>query len=972
LVTRSEFESAVKDALRHYTQADLLAGNALLHAQLLTRSSAGASTPQVLRALLAETANTLFAGERDQRLYRVLDLTYLNPAPKQEAAADRLGLSFSTYRRYLSAGVDRLIEWLWQQEQEALRMEGTPAQTAAPASAIEKTATPLQRTRLSIVILPFLNLSQDPSVDYLVDGIVDSLITDLSRALPGSFVISRSTAFTYKDRQVATRQVGEELGVRYVLEGSVRVEPNRVRVNVQLIEALTDEHLWAERFDKERKDILEVQDEIVARLSRSIGIEMVRTEAARESASNSGDAVDLILRARAQTNDIKRRENAARAVELFRQALEFEPDNVDALVGVAMMCTYQVLNLYRVDERDSLLEEAEGLLSRAAALAPDHTGVLKARALFLRARGRFADAVAATSTVIDRNPGEPFSYKEIGLNKLYLGETQEAAEWFRRADAIAPRDPDRWMWLQGLGRALMQLGQDAEAVDVLSQAMDSNPSYLRGKAWLAAAEALAGDVERAGLHLADYIALEPQMTVRRFAAERSSVPLDAVSLAYRRESERILEGLRHAGMPEEIAGGPVHTPEIGTVRPEVSHNRPRNAGKGLSVPVSELIGREAELFEVTALVTKHRLVTLTGEGGIGKTHLGIEVARHLLSEFADGARVAELAPLSDPELVPVAVATALGLELAAGAMSPERVANALGGKQLMLVLDNCEHVIDAAARMAGALLHTNAAIRVLATSREPLRVEGEHLYRVPPLAVPAEGADEVEELLRHGAVRLFVTRARAADPRFSPDARTAAVAAAICRRLDGIPLAIELAAARGAALGMEDLASRLDDRFRLLTGGLRTALPRHQTLQATLDWSYELLSEPERVVLSRLAIFAGGFGLQAAGVVAASAEIAPSAVVDCVANLVTKSLVAADAGDAMEHHRLLETTRAYALEKLAESGELVAVGRRHAEYYRDLFERAAAEWETQPAAEWSAAYKPRVDNLRAARSKRSR
>jgi hypothetical protein len=211
-------------------------------------------------------------------------------------------------------------------------------------------------------------------------------------------------------------------------------------------------------------------------------------------------------------------------------------------------------------------------------------------------------------------------------------------------------------------------------------------------------------------------------------------------------------------------------------------------------------------------------------------------------------------------------------------MSAERVANALGGKQLMLLLDNCEHVIDAAARMAGALLHTNAAIRVLATSREPLRVEGEHLYRVPPLAVPAEGADDVDELLRHGAVQLFVTRARAADPHFLPDARTAAVAAAICRRLDGIPLAIELAAARGAALGIEDLALRLDDRFHLLTGGRRTALPRHQTLQATLDWSYELLSEPERVVLHRLAIFAGGFSLEAAGVVVASAEIVSSTV----------------------------------------------------------------------------------------------
>jgi TolB-like protein len=181
-------------------------------------------------------------------------------------------------------------------------------------------------------------------VDYLVDGIGDSLITDLSRALPGSFVISRSTAFTYKDRQVAIRQVGQELGVRYVLEGSVLAAAHRVRVNVQLIDALTDEHLWAERFDKERKDILEVQDEIVARLSRSVGIEMVRSEATRaSSSSNGGDAVDLVMRARAQANDIKQRENAAHAVELFRQALELDSDSVDALAGIAALCTYQVV-----------------------------------------------------------------------------------------------------------------------------------------------------------------------------------------------------------------------------------------------------------------------------------------------------------------------------------------------------------------------------------------------------------------------------------------------------------------------------------------------------------------------------------------------------------------------------------------------------------------------------------------------------
>jgi predicted ATPase/TolB-like protein/tetratricopeptide (TPR) repeat protein len=961
LLTRLDFESAVKDALRHYTQADLLAENALLRTRLLMRPERGAATPQALRTFVAETAKTLFAGERDQRLYRVLDLTYLNPAPKQEAAADRLGLSFSTYRRHLTAGVDRLTEWLWQQEQEALRLEPVAEQTPGPATAGEEPSAPPQRPRLSIVVLPFLNLSQDPSEDYLVDGIGDSLITDLSQALPGSFVISRSTAFTYKGRQVAIRQIGQELGVRYVLEGSVLADPHRVRVNVQLIDALTDEHLWAERFDKERKDVLGVQDEIVARLSRSVGLEMVRSEAARGSAS-SADAIDLVMRARALANDIKRRENAARAVELFRQALELDPDNVDALVGVASMSSYQVVNLYRLDERDALLDEAEVLLSRAMALAPDHTGVLKARSILLRARGRFADAIVATAAVIARSPGEPTAYKEMGLNKLYLGATEEAAEWFRRADAIAPRDPDRWTWLQGLGRALLQLGRDTEAVDVLSQAMDSNPSYLRGKAWLAAAGALAGDVERARLHLAEYAAVEPEMTVGRFAEERSSVPLEVTSPVYQQEIERILQGLRRAGMPDESDGPPSRSLRNETIRSEATRGRARD----LSQPVNELIGREAELSEVADLIRTHRLVTLIGEGGIGKTRLGLEVARHLLPEFADGAWVAELAPLSDPELVQVTVATALGLDLTAGAMSAERVANALIGKQLMLVLDNCEHVIDAAASMAGVVLHTNAAIRVLATSREPLRTEGECVYRVPPLAVPAEDTDNVEELLRHGAIRLFVARAHAADPRFSPDERIGAVAAAICRRLDGIPLAIELAAARGAALRIEEIASRLDDRFRLLTGGRRTALPRHQTLRATLDWSYQLLPQSERIVLHRLAIFARGFGLVAATAVASSTEITASNVIDCVTNLVTKSLVTRDVGDVPAQYRLLETTRAYVFEKLTESGEFDSVARRHADYYRDLFERAAVEWKTRPTAEWMADYARQIDNVRAA------
>jgi predicted ATPase/DNA-binding winged helix-turn-helix (wHTH) protein len=390
------------------------------------------------------------------------------------------------------------------------------------------------------------------------------------------------------------------------------------------------------------------------------------------------------------------------------------------------------------------------------------------------------------------------------------------------------------------------------------------------------------------------------------------------------------------------------------------------ASTNLPESVSELIGRDAALDEIRGLIAAHRLVTLSGAGGIGKTRLAIEVARFVLPSCADGVWVAELAPLSDPGLVPVTVATALGIEMWGGAASVERVANAFGPKHLMLVLDNCEHVVEAAAQMAEALLRATPTVRVIATSRDPLRVEGEWVFPVPPLAVPTEGSSDCEDSLRYGAVRLFVERALAATPYFSMDARAMATIAAICRRLDGIPLAIELAAARAVAFGVAELTSRLDDRFDLLTGGRRTALPRQRTLRATLDWSYDLLPEAERLVLRRLSIFAGAFTLEATGAVTASAEIASSAIVDCVANLVRKSLVTTDVGSPKARFRLLETTRAYALEKLTESGERGEVAARHAKYYRDLFQRAAAESETLPAADWLAFYGRDIDNVRAA------
>jgi predicted ATPase/DNA-binding winged helix-turn-helix (wHTH) protein len=420
------------------------------------------------------------------------------------------------------------------------------------------------------------------------------------------------------------------------------------------------------------------------------------------------------------------------------------------------------------------------------------------------------------------------------------------------------------------------------------------------------------------------------------------------------------------GSPEGDAGTETAAqPDTCAARPDEGIPRelpPTN----LPEPVSELIGRDGVLDEILSLTAAHRLVTLTGAGGIGKTRLALAAARGLLPQFADGVWLAEFSPIADPGLVPVTVAAAIGLDLGGGEVSAERVSRALAGRRLVLVLDTCEHVIGAAATLGEAVLRAGGTLHLLATSREPLRAEGEWVYPIPPLAVPAEDAEDADDLLRYGGVRLFVERLRAAEPHFAPDRGSVAMITAICRRLDGIPLAIELAAARAAVLGVEEVAAHLDDRFRILTGGRRTALPRHQTLRATLDWSYELLSEPERVVLRRLAVFAGVFRLEAASVVIASSEIAPAEVVDGIANLVAKSLVTGVAGTAVARYRLLDTMRAYGLEKLAESGEREWLARRHTEHYRDLFERAEAEWETRPTVAWPAQYAAEIDNLRAA------
>ena len=336
----------------------------------------------------------------------------------------------------------------------------------------------------------------------------------------------------------------------------------------------------------------------------------------------------------------------------------------------------------------------------------------------------------------------------------------------------------------------------------------------------------------------------------------------------------------------------------------------------LPAAASELVGRSIAVQHLHDLLSAYRVVTLTGPGGIGKTRLAFEVARGLFPSFQGDVRLVELVSVSDPALVPSAVTAALGLSWVATRFPPSPSLGPSAAKRLLLVLDNCEHVIDAAAKLAETIVRMCPRTTILATSREILKIEGEYVYRVAPLDVPLAN-EEPDNILAHSAVQLFIATTRALHSDFSPDRENLPAIAAICRRLDGIPLAIDLAATRVATLGLQQVAAGLDDRLGMLTGGRRTALPRHQTLRATLDWSYELLPELERLVMRRLAVFAGDFTAEAASLVAAGSEIAASEVVRSLANLVTKSLVTLEVGSAIAHYRLHETTRAYALEKLA-------------------------------------------------------
>jgi predicted ATPase/DNA-binding SARP family transcriptional activator len=391
----------------------------------------------------------------------------------------------------------------------------------------------------------------------------------------------------------------------------------------------------------------------------------------------------------------------------------------------------------------------------------------------------------------------------------------------------------------------------------------------------------------------------------------------------------------------------------------------RNVPHNLPAHISSFVGREHQLTELRQLLSRARVITLTGVGGVGKTRLALQLAASTLDRSADGAWFVDLAPLTDATLVAAKLAGVLGVPEQPGRSVPQSLIAACRDRQLLVILDNCEHVIAEAANVADQLVRGCPRMIILATSREPLAIEGEHLYRVPSLFVPPASADP-DTLLASDAVRLFADRARQQRSDFAVGPDNASVVGRLCRRLDGIPLAIELAAARLRALSLDEIDNRLDQRFRLLTGGHRVTPPRQQTLEALIDWSYDLLNPEEQGTLERLSVFAGGFDLHSAEDVAGAGSDSPVGVSDRLAALVDKSLLQADDGSV--RYRLLDTVRDYAAAKLlARSGTAASALRAvHRDHFLALAETAAPHLISHGQIEWLNRLELEFDNLRAA------
>ena len=646
-------------------------------------------------------------------------------------------------------------------------------------------------------------------------------------------------------------------------------------------------------------------------------------------------------------------------------------DHLVALPGAQRaLLALLLLSANEVVSADRLMEELWGEEVPESGRAALQVRVSQLRKALGASGERIATRAPGYLLRVDPDEFDLYSFKRL-VSEANGSEPAEAAVKLREAlrlwrgaplddlsdasfaqPAIRRLEEERLAAVEKRIEADLELGREADLIGELETLVEEHPmrEHLHALLMLALyrcgrqADALAA-YRSARRLLVEQLGIEPSTPLRQLeqAILRQEASLDLAAKVARR--------------------APFADAESEPSRP--GQRADRAARHNLPAPVSSFVGRERQLNELAQLLARARVITLTGVGGVGKTRLALQLAERMVDGSRDGPWFLDLAPLTDPKLVAATLAGVLGVPEQPGRSLPQSLVASCRNRQVLVILDNCEHVIGEAATLADQLARGCRRMTILATSREPLAIEGEHLYRVPSLFVPPASA-EPDRLLASDAVRLFADRARQQRSDFAVNPHNASAVARICRRLDGIPLAIELAAARLRTLPLDEIDNRLNERFRLLTGGHRIT-PRQQTLEALIDWSYDLLNAEDQEMLERLSVFAGGFDLRSAEAVTGAGFEAPVAVLDRLAALVDKSLVQID-DVGSGRYRLLDTVRYYATSKLLARSPTADTALRaaHRDHYLALAETAAPHLIGHGQTEWLDRLELELDNLRAA------
>ena len=928
--------------------------------EMLSRRSPflGETTSDTLANILHREPDPLNLGALSDDLARILErmlakkLTarYLSMA---DAASDLKSLQ-------------RRIEFDSEMQQTVLRSSvevHTEVVAAATASKrVNETAADSASSRTEegfwVAVLPFKYPGSNPDLEALADGLSEDIVTGLSR-FPYLRVIARSSTSRFAGTLGDVRAIGKELGARYVLEGSLRHAGTMLRVTVQLLDATTGAHLWAETYNRDLKqtDIFTVQDDltdrVVATVADSYGV-FVRSMATsiEEKPENELTASDWVLR-QYRYRQLLTPEEHAKVRDGLERFVEREPKHAAPWACLAQLYVDEFVFKFnpRLDSLDRALTAARRSVDLDRTF--QYGNQLLAQVHFFR-----RDVAAFRTTAeqaMSLNSRDTDTVAMMGLMLVHIAEFERGANIVRRAMDLNPNHAG-WYHFAIIWEHLNK-GDYEKALARITRV--NMPGLFWQPLTIASICGLLGRSAEASAAVKELRQLDPDF---------ESHVRDYIEVWHYSSGlmDRILEGLSKAGVEivsESETSGP--SVAIDIVDKEFPVHKPDVGPTNLPTDRTRFIGRAHELEHCTRLLADTRLVTLTGLGGCGKTRLAIKVAENLSEGFPRGVWFVDLTPLTDSIQVASTVAQVLSLKEEADKSFEDLLTNHISNQKILLLIDNCEHLLSGVSGFVDKLLSSCSNVRILATSREPLSVQGEKIVALPPLGIPAPNSEtQLDALQAVDAVKLFIDRAQQVQTEFALTATNASSIAEICRKLDGIPLAIELAAARVKVLTTEQILSRLDDRFKLLSTTGRTMPTRHQTLRAVIEWSYDQLTAEEQRIVRAFSIFAGGWNLQFATGVAGGLD--EFQMLELHSQLVDKSIVVAEREKGgVRRYRFLETVRQFFLEQLRENSEEAVVRKSHFAAILSLAEQAYQERIIKEEY-WSEQLGDERDNLRVA------